>query len=209
MKIVHRTQKSDCDTSRFVTLSRMRRTVRRRRTAIRAMHAAMSEALPAISEANFAAIVREHRGFVRRVLRRRGVRGADVDDLTQNVFLVAYEYRNELPRTRSKLRKWFAGVAFRLAQNWRRLRWIRRIELVDPLKLNRLIDETSEDTEAAAILCARIDRLPQIRRNVARMRLQGFSFSEISCALGVSRSSVFTEWQRAKTEFLKEGKRCK
>jgi len=166
------------------------------------MHAAKEEVLSSKSEADFAAIVREHRGFVRGVLRRRGVRGADVDDLTQNTFVIAWERQNELPRKRSKQRKWFAGVAFRMAQNWHRSNW-HRVELVDPLKLGKMFAPLIGDIEARAIAAALVERLPRLQRDVACLRLQGFSFSEIASKLEISRSMAFTHWQKAQTA-LKE-----
>jgi hypothetical protein len=45
---------------------------------------------PGPPSAEFAGFYRRHRAFVRKVLRRRGVGGSDVEDLCQEVFLLAF-----------------------------------------------------------------------------------------------------------------------
>lgn len=156
---------------------------------------------------DFARIIGAHDAYVRGVLRRRGVRGADVDDLTQGVFLVAYERIDELPRTSSMLRKWLAGVAFRFAQNWRRSRWIRCVEFVDLSEFETMPGSTGADMELRAIISDWLEGLPCPRRDVARLRLRGLGFTAIASRLRMRRSTAFTHWQKAQASFHKGGDR--
>ncbi len=66
-----------------------------------------------------AGLVREHGAVVWRTLRRLGVPAADVDDLCQEVFLVAYRKAGTF-EGRSSVRTWLYGIALRLAANHRR-----------------------------------------------------------------------------------------
>ena len=65
-----------------------------------------------------AAVIREHASFVWRVLRHLGIEEAQLDDLSQEVFLVVLR---QLPlfEGRSSLRTWIYGICRNLAQRAR------------------------------------------------------------------------------------------
>jgi RNA polymerase sigma-70 factor (ECF subfamily) len=69
-----------------------------------------------------------HAGFVWSLLRRLGVRVADVEDVSQEVFVVAHR---RLPsfEPRANPRTWLYGIAVRVASDYRRSARIRREEL--------------------------------------------------------------------------------
>jgi RNA polymerase sigma factor (sigma-70 family) len=59
-----------------------------------------------------------HVGHVRKRLRRMGLRGADVDDLVQDTFIIAQRYWSERPLDCGRQRNWLQGIAWRLAMNF-------------------------------------------------------------------------------------------
>jgi RNA polymerase sigma-70 factor (ECF subfamily) len=68
---------------------------------------------------------REHAAFVERSLRRLGVPLADLEDLTQEVFLVAHRRRDSYERG-ARLTSWLFGIALRVAKRHRRRPWFQR-----------------------------------------------------------------------------------
>ena len=68
---------------------------------------------------------RQHAGFVGRSLLRLGVPNADLEDLTQEVFLVAHRRRDSYD-PRARLTTWLFGIALRVAKRHRRRPWFTR-----------------------------------------------------------------------------------
>lgn len=69
--------------------------------------------------AAFTRLYREEREFVKRALRRLGVRDSEVDDVAQELFLVALSKFHEFDRDRP-VRPWLYAFALRFAANVRR-----------------------------------------------------------------------------------------
>src|SRR5690606_12908857 len=69
----------------------------------------------------FSALYRKHRAFVRAFLRRKGFAAADAEDLTQDVFAVAYR-RGVYPPTDGQTRAWLSAITLRVVWNHRQLR---------------------------------------------------------------------------------------
>ncbi len=156
----------------------------------------------------FAAFVRAHGAYVRRRLRRLGVHPSEVDDMAQEVFIVASKGYGDRPRMRGRERAWIAVIAFRVAQNWRRRVWCLRHELVDPVEFDKMADATGGEIETSAIVLEWLASLPKHQRDIVERRLQGFTVDEIGREFGLSRSSAFMEWQGAKNRLAKELGRC-
>jgi RNA polymerase sigma-70 factor (ECF subfamily) len=78
----------------------------------------------------FAEIFREHAPYVWRVLRRLGVREADVEDLCQEVFVIVHRKLPEF-EGRSSMRTWIYGICIRVASDHRRRAHVRREEPTD------------------------------------------------------------------------------
>ncbi|MCS6799901.1 MAG: sigma-70 family RNA polymerase sigma factor [Myxococcota bacterium] len=76
-------------------------------------------------------LVRQHGGFVWRVLRQLGVSEADCDDATQEVFLVVHRRRDSFDGS-SSVRTWLYGIALRIARTARRTGARRREQLQPP-----------------------------------------------------------------------------
>jgi len=71
------------------------------------------------AEQEFRDVYRAHYGFVWHALRRFGVSSSDVDDATQDTFVVAFRRRQDF-RQGSSTKAWLYGIARRVASNRRR-----------------------------------------------------------------------------------------
>ena len=71
------------------------------------------------------AVYREHADFVWRSLQRLGVPSADLEDLSQEVFLVAHKRRDSFD-PQGRLSTWLFGIALRVAKRHRRRPWFTR-----------------------------------------------------------------------------------
>jgi RNA polymerase sigma-70 factor, ECF subfamily len=90
--------------------------------------AAMPEALPPKMEAprpEFAELFAVNLRFVWRVVKAHGVREADVEDATQEVFLVAHRRFGDWDAARASARTWLYAIAARVAANYRRSSYVR------------------------------------------------------------------------------------
>jgi len=71
-------------------------------------------------------LFREHATFIWRVVAGHGVAPADVQDVTQEVFLVAFRKLGEWDPARASAASWLYAIAIRVAANHRRLAHVRR-----------------------------------------------------------------------------------
>lgn len=139
----------------------------------------------------------EHAGLVRHVLRRFGVRPDQLDDASQDVFLVLHRRLSQIP-PESSLRHWLAGAARRVAADHRRSQARRerrlrsygavaeRVARADPadagLQLHRLLLAIAPDRREVCVLA----------------ELAGFTAPEISAALGVKLNTVYSRLRAAR-----------
>ena len=73
-----------------------------------------------------AELLAAHARFVWRVLAAHGVRSADVEDATQEVFVTVHRRMDDWDPARASARHWLHGIAIRVAANHRRLAHVRR-----------------------------------------------------------------------------------
>lgn len=116
----------------------------------------------------FATIFREHAPLVWRALRRLGVRESDVEDLSQEVFVVVHR---KLPdfQGRSALSTWIYGICVRVASDHRRRAHVRREEPTDDLPDERHSAPQIKELEreqARALLDRALDTLDEDKRAV-------------------------------------------
>jgi len=151
-----------------------------------------------------------HIGYVREKLRRLGLRGADLDDLEQQTFVVAHRRWAERPRSSGRNRNWLEAIAWRLGMNWRR-RKIRRREVFESenfdefaantaepeslLELQRIFDPTNEAL------------LPEDRAMLIAYYVNDESLTECAAHFGLPRSTAWTRLQRIRRDVL-EGTRA-
>jgi RNA polymerase sigma-70 factor (ECF subfamily) len=87
---------------------------------------------------DFEAVVAEHGPYLWRVLRRLGVRAADIEDVWQETFIVVHRKLGGF-EGRSSLRTWLSAIAVRVASDYRSRAHRRREQSTDELP------ETSAD----------------------------------------------------------------
>jgi len=78
--------------------------------------------------------------FVWRVVSAHGVREADIADVTQDVFIVAFRRMDDWDPRRASVTSWLYGIATRVASNHRRKAHVRREQATEPPKASTLSD---------------------------------------------------------------------
>jgi RNA polymerase sigma-70 factor, ECF subfamily len=149
-----------------------------------------------------AAIWNKHGPMVHRFLHRALGPAADVDDLTQDVFVVVFTRAKEL-RNRDALRSFVFSIAVR------RLKWelrIRRLRQIFQLTSTGNIPDhpvpalDAESRQALRRFYAVLDRLGAEERSAFALRhLEGFKLEEVAQALGTSLATAKRRLQRAST----------
>jgi len=157
------------------------------------------------SEPCFSAQYRRYRRFVGHALRRVGVPEADVDDLSQEVFVVLLRNMRELTET-ERLMPWLHQVARRVASNHRRgvLRRQRRqqqgaepAELEDP-------EQALARAEAAEFLGDFFDQLdPEARLLFLLSEVEGLRGPEIAQQLRLNLDTTYSRIRAVRRRFVR------
>jgi RNA polymerase sigma-70 factor (ECF subfamily) len=145
---------------------------------------------------SLAALYAQEVAFIRSALLRLRGPGPEVEDLLQEVFLVAHRRWPEI-RGRVELRGWLYGVCVRLVAAARRREKFRRT-----FGLERAAEPVGgstpasvfEQTEATRRLYALLDKLPEKQRAVfVLFELEGCSGEQIAEAVGCPVATVWTQ----------------
>lgn len=180
------------------------------------MQAAMLDALRALlprsrdEPLDVSRVHAEHAGYVWKLLQRFGVRGPDLEDMLQEVFIVVHQRRATYD-PQASLQSWLYGIALRVAASYRR-RAHRRYEALDEAPHERRDAErpsaeptperTIEDRERRAVLDAVLDAMELERRAVLVMfELEGLSCGEIAALTGVPVGTVYSRLHLARRDF--------
>ena len=151
-------------------------------------------------------LFRAHAGFVAGFLSKMGASAVDVDDLTQDVFLVAhrrggYEHGSARPTT------WLAEIALRVIATHRRGR--RRKPSSTGIELDGMVGESAPpddvvDARRALSRVARcLDGLDEQHRAVfVLFELEGEPCASIAAALDVPTGTVYSRLHHARRKFL-------
>jgi RNA polymerase sigma-70 factor (ECF subfamily) len=186
-----------------------------RRAASPPMEDALSRA------GDFKEFYRNHVEFVWRQARRLGIDDAGIDDVVQQVFLVAHrrfpEFRlDDFRGGRGSTRAWVFAILSRVVRQHRRTtrRKFPHVELphTDPETLcapNHLgPDETLARSEAVRIVRTLLERLDQNKREVFVLgELEQFTLVEIAEALKINASTASTRLRAARREFERAAQR--
>jgi len=158
----------------------------------------------AARKARFERLVTEHYTFVWRSARRLGVRPSDLEDIVQEVFLVAARNIDAIERERGYL---FQTCTFVAAHARRTL--YRRREVMDDDRVLAEIDrtarpdETAEANETRARLQNILDRMPEELRVVFLLfELERFTMAEIAESLSIPAGTVASRLRRAREVFM-------
>lgn len=147
---------------------------------------------------------------VARWIRALGGMPADVEDLTQEVFLVvrrklsAFDGRN--------LRGWLYRIAQRTVRDYRRRAWFRRVflgggttpEPYDTAPSDNDPSDIFERKEAEGILHGLLGQMSEVRRTTfVLFEVEGYSGEEIAEMQGIPLNTVWTRLHHARKEFLR------
>ncbi|MFT3926439.1 MAG: sigma-70 family RNA polymerase sigma factor [Myxococcales bacterium] len=144
-------------------------------------------------ETTFQAVFQAHAPFVWRVLRRYGVKPADLEDLCQEVFLVVFRKLSSF-EGRSSVRTWLYEIARRTALAHRR--GVRtRSEVETPaLELSgnsRTPERELEDRRAMAWLEHTLAQLDEDKREAFVLHeIEGMTLAEVAAAVGAPVNTV-------------------
>jgi len=159
------------------------------------------------SEDAFGEILRRHQTLVHGLVRRYAQGPEDARDLTQRVFLRAFEAaRRTLPRLSGQedvpFKAWLARIAINLGKSHARqtLRWrllpvlaLEKVEAQGPLAPETLAHRERERLARKAVLA-----LPRRQREVLTLRVDGgLTFAEIAQTLGMTVNNAKVHFHHA------------
>ncbi len=153
-------------------------------------------------------IVREHSDFVWRTLRFWGVRDRDLEDATQEVFIVVCRKLDTF-EGRSSMRTWLAGICKRTAAAHRRKAHVRRelpVETVAEPE-DKAPQETPEGElqqhQELTLLQRALDSLDDDKREVFVLyEIEQMSMPEVAKALGCKLQTAYSRYHVAKERVI-------
>lgn len=158
-------------------------------------------------ELAFDVVYSTHFRHVTRWARALGGMDADVDDISQEVFLVV---RRKLPQfSGPSLSAWLYGITRRTVSDYRRRAWVRRL-----LGGSRVSEDSHEPQltaadpyeriEAQRILGSVLAKLSPIRRAAfVLFEIEGYSGEEIAELEQIPLATVYTRLHHARRDFLR------
>ncbi|MDI1436044.1 RNA polymerase sigma factor [Polyangium sorediatum] len=153
-------------------------------------------------EASFARFYRECRGFVRSVLRARGVSAREADDLVQEVFVLAWQRHDRLALG-DQARPWLYTVALYMASNHRKLARHRvedlTADLPEPLVFPRMI-QAMEATRLLARVLGKLGR--KVAAVLIAYEIEGRSMVEIARRLRIRLKTAYARLQLAREKLV-------
>jgi len=154
------------------------------------------------------ALFRAHAGFVASFLRRLSVPEADVDDLVQEVFVIAHRKGGYVTGP-AQPRTWLGAIALRVAQSGRRSRQRHPSALSDgaapaDTASERLDPAEQLETQRALQRVQRaLDQLSlEHRATFVLFEIEGESCDNIAAALQVPLGTVYSRLHAARRRFL-------
>ncbi len=154
-----------------------------------------------MSPREISALISEHADFVWRVLMHLGVRDSQLDDLSQEVFLVVLR-RVDGFEERSSLRTWLYGICRNVAAAARRRRHVRNEVLIGELP-ETIVQPAQEGVvwikQAHARLIDALSDLSEEQRMVfVLFEVEELSMQEIAEAAGAPESTCYSRLYAAR-----------
>lgn len=148
-------------------------------------------------------LFREHAGFVHRAAKYLGVSSSDIDDVTQEVFVVAHRRGMEF-EGRAAPRTWLYRICLRVASDWRRRAFRRRELRVDVLP-EQVAEQTPETERAQAELRAwllqALERLDAPKREVFVLsELEEVPMEEVAAIVGCPLKTAYSRLYAARRQ---------
>lgn len=166
----------------------------------------MSERLQATHH-DAAALFRAHAGFVANFLHRLGAQQAEIDDLVQEVFLVAHRRGGFVEDGRARPTTWLAEIAIRVASVSRRSKRRSREQpdqdtVVDAKSSEVDPAHAAETREALDRVQAALDSLDDERRAIfVLFELEGEPCSAIAASFDIPVGTVYSRLHKARKQF--------
>jgi len=160
----------------------------------------------------FGEVFAAHAGPLLQLLRRLGVREADLEDVAQEVFVVVHAQLSAF-EGRSSLKTWIFGIALRKASEYRR-RAHRRRERLSPEALESQAAPPEQLTglerdERAAQLSAALAQLPEKQLQVFVLyEVEELPMLEVARAVGCPRFTAYTRLASARRALRKHFRRA-
>jgi len=142
---------------------------------------------------------------VRTKLRKSGVSGADLDDLTQSVFSTASRRAASIPRDDEQAKRWLLDMARKQAANFRRL--YRHTYETSDMRVVREAKAKPEETEehyaGCELMRKTVDDLGEEEREILlRHDVFGDSLREIAQRFGMTKSGAHIRLHQARERFI-------
>ncbi len=147
-----------------------------------------------------------------RWLHGMGVRPADLEDATQEVFVVVHRRYADFDHA-AQVTTWLFGIALRVASGFRRRAHVRREEVTDDVEAHQREagggpDARLEAREAVEIAQRILDGLDENKRAVFVLyELEGVTLKDIAATLGVPLQTAFSRLAAARQHFQREAER--
>jgi len=149
-------------------------------------------------------LYRENASRIRQLLVRLGGPHADAEDLTHEVFVIAWEHIHQL-REPAAVHAWLNAIAVKVAAGARRRARLRRflgLEVAGEVSDRRTPASEFESREASRIVYQVLEGLTEKKRTTFILfELQGLSGEEIALATGCPLKTVWTRLFHARREF--------
>lgn len=149
----------------------------------------------------FSEVFSTHLDYVWRVLRHLGVRGSDVEDVAQEVFVVVHR---RLPawEPRADIRSWLYGIAWRVAKDHRQRAWNRKSTSLETEPEPISFDAPDERAIARQAL-ARVEKvlagLDEEQRMVFVLyEIEGMTMEDIAAAMSCPLKTAYSRLRLAR-----------
>lgn len=160
-------------------------------------------------------VYRRHFADIHRVIWRCGVTPAEAEDLTQRVFVIAYERIDELTEL-STVGGFLRGIALRVVSShrrWKRVREVKRwlVRTDGPRAEPRAHPDQELDAERDAELVRAILEAmkPRFRDVLVLCDMEGLSPAEVAEVLGLPMNTVRSRRRAAREAFGREWRRAR
>ncbi len=152
------------------------------------------------------AVIAAQEQYIRGVLQGLGVRGIDVDDLSQDVLLGAWKsmqagrFRPQDGKPlQTALRVWLYGICFNQASHYHQRAFRHReVPMAEPWHVMREPSVSDEDDRAARLVVESIRALPPRSRKILSLVAMGHEMNEIAKELGISVSATHSRLRKAR-----------
>ncbi|MGE0786902.1 MAG: RNA polymerase sigma factor [Sandaracinaceae bacterium] len=159
----------------------------------------------------FAAVFETHAPLVWRALRRLGIAESDVEDLSQEVFVVVHRRLPEF-EGRSKLSTWIYGICVRVASDHRRRAHVRRERPTEQIPDEPLSAPQVKELErelARALLDKALSSLDEEKRAVFVLyEIEQLDMTEVADALGCPLKTAYSRLYAARKHVESEMRRA-